>query len=51
VFGGGLATRLLDALLDYELVNFSHVGTVPIHDARRNVGVYLRRLLGRLFDS
>ena len=30
VFGHGLATRLLDAMLNDELVNFSHVGTVPI---------------------
>ena len=45
VFGGGLATRLLDAMLNDELVNFSHVGTVPIRSARRNLGDYVRKLL------
>ena len=32
VFGDGLATSLLDAMLNDELVNFGHVGTVPIRE-------------------
>ena len=44
----GLSARFLNAMLDDELVNLGHVGTVPIESARvRNLGLYLRRLLGR----
>jgi hypothetical protein len=38
-------------MLDDKLMNFGHVGTVPISRARRNVGVCLRRLLEEVFDS
>jgi hypothetical protein len=43
VFCDGLSARFFNAMLDDELVNFCHVGTVPIC----NCGTCVRKLLGR----
>jgi hypothetical protein len=47
VFRDGLSARFFNAMLDDELVNFCHVGTVPICRALCNCGTCVRKLLGR----
>jgi hypothetical protein len=47
VFGHRLAASFLNAMLNDELVDFGHGGTVPSHWSRRNVGVWWQELLGR----
>jgi hypothetical protein len=45
MFGHGLSARFLNAMLDDELMNLGHIGTVPIQRPFRNVGVCGRELL------
>jgi hypothetical protein len=45
MLGHGLSTGLFNAILDDEFMNLSHIGTVPITWAYRNLGVCSRELL------
>ena len=51
VFGHGLATRFLDAILDDELVDLSHVGNRDGHRSASQVWTLVARAIGRIFDS